>query len=60
MIRYWTNFARAGDPNGDGLPAWQPYRTTAPATQSLGTGPGGIKPVDFAVEHRLPFWSRMP
>lgn len=24
MIKYWTNFAKSGNPNGDGLPMWEP------------------------------------
>ena len=29
MSRYWVNFASKGDPNGDGLPRWEPYDRTA-------------------------------
>ena len=25
MVRYWSNFAKSGDPNGGGLPRWTPY-----------------------------------
>ncbi|MCB1644647.1 MAG: carboxylesterase family protein [Pseudomonadales bacterium] len=25
MVRYWTNFAKTGNPNGEGLPAWRAF-----------------------------------
>ena len=25
MVSYWSNFAKTGNPNGDGLPTWDKY-----------------------------------
>ncbi|MBN1132373.1 MAG: carboxylesterase family protein [Bacteroidales bacterium] len=36
---YWTNFAKFGDPNGDGLPEWPAFSESDPKVMYLGPTP---------------------
>lgn len=38
MGKYWTNFAKYGDPNGEGLPVWPAFSNESPQSMYL-TGP---------------------
>jgi para-nitrobenzyl esterase len=62
LIRYWTNFAHTGDPNGDDLPPWHRFADARPVpyVQALAPGRNGTGPVDYAAEHQLDFWSQLP
>ncbi len=35
MVQYWANFVKTGDPNGEGLPVWEPNLDSA---RSMGLG----------------------
>ena len=39
MGNYWTNFAKYGDPNGQGVPAWPAFSEKAPDLMYLGPTP---------------------
>jgi para-nitrobenzyl esterase len=62
MMRSWANFAHRGDPNGAELSRWQPFDRAQPVphVRSLAPGPDGVRPVDYAAEHQLDFWSGLP
>jgi para-nitrobenzyl esterase len=36
IVRYWTNFAKTGDPNGGGLPPWKAFDGTPVSVMQLG------------------------
>lgn len=57
MNSYWANFARTGDPNGEGLPEWAPFASGDPHVQQL--APERIERTDFAADHRLEFWREL-
>lgn len=40
MLGYWTNFAKTGNPNGEGLPLWPRYNDTPDKLMELGENTG--------------------
>lgn len=53
MISYWTHFARTGDPNGKGQPAWPAFSDKAQLVMQLGDRVGAIP---LPHRHQLDFW----
>ena len=39
MVKYWTNFARTGNPNSDDIPEWPAFRRESLSTQVLNAQP---------------------
>jgi para-nitrobenzyl esterase len=58
MVGYWTRFARAGDPNGNGEPQWPQFTRGRQATQSL-LPPAPATELDFATVHQCAFWDQL-
>ena len=50
MIRYWTNFAKKGDPNSAEVPVWSPYSTGVDEFQSF-VPPTPVVEATFASDH---------
>jgi para-nitrobenzyl esterase len=57
MVRYWTNFARTGNPNGKGVPNWPQWTPANERTQMLDvkitTGTA------FAKDRKCDFWDAL-
>ncbi|MFC9063312.1 carboxylesterase/lipase family protein [Streptomyces sp. NPDC057074] len=53
MIRIWSDFARGGEA------PWKATTQGALNAQSLASGPGGIRPADFAKDHQYDFWKSL-
>jgi para-nitrobenzyl esterase len=53
MIKYWTNFAKTGDPNAQGLPVWPAATATATGILTLAPGATGIAvTMNFSADHK--------
>jgi para-nitrobenzyl esterase len=47
MMSYWTNFAKTGDPNGEGLPVWPKYGkddSLIHLDSTITSGPDALRP----------------
>jgi para-nitrobenzyl esterase len=58
MIGYWTQFAKSGDPNRPGAPAWRRYEASADTFHSLVT-PSPATEAGFSRDHKCNFWDSL-
>jgi para-nitrobenzyl esterase len=55
MLTYWTTFAKTGDPNGSGTPAWPAFTSSSQQLQRL-TSKGTAPFATFADDHKCDLW----
>jgi para-nitrobenzyl esterase len=58
MVRYWTQFARSGGPNGPDTPQWPAYTAAGDVYQSL-VPPLPQPETGFAADHKCAFWDSL-
>jgi para-nitrobenzyl esterase len=58
MAGYWTEFARSGDPNGNGSPHWPQFERGRQVMQSL-VPPTPTTETNFATAHQCAFWDQL-
>jgi para-nitrobenzyl esterase len=47
MQQYWTNFAKTGNPNGEGLPEWPRFAASGQQIMELGDATQPIAVLDL-------------
>ncbi|KAM8945987.1 fatty acyl-CoA hydrolase precursor, medium chain-like [Pelodytes ibericus] len=55
FMKYWANFARTGDPNGQGLEKWPKYTNTNEGYLEINLEPKSLKKLK---EGRFDFWTK--
>ncbi len=58
MVSYWTTFARTGQPNSRGVPAFPAYQAASDVMQSL-VPPQAAPETGFAAAHHCAFWDSL-
>ena len=58
MVRYWTQFARSGEPNSVVTAFWSRYDPTVDEFQSLAP-PSPVTEFGFATDHKCDFWDQL-
>ncbi|WP_026163076.1 carboxylesterase/lipase family protein [Kribbella catacumbae] len=58
MMRYWSQFAHTGNPNG-ARPIWPHAGLSADLALQLAPGPHGIRSINFSRQHQVAFWETL-